>query len=93
MKEKKEILSRMEKNDQDGRFNDLNLITVAENLEKYFKDNRLKKKSLEEEDLLDEGRMLELFRLFSLTDYYVLKEFFSTVGGLFKDPRQEKEYL
>jgi hypothetical protein len=47
----------------DARFNNLSLVTVAKHLERDFKG--LKKKFKKEEDLLDDGKLLELFRLIS----------------------------
>ena len=76
---------------QDARFNNLSLVTVAQHLERDFMG--LKKKFKKEEDLLHEGKLLEWFRLISQTDFFLLKEFFGTVRALFKDPRQEKDYL
>ena len=48
---------------QDDSFNNLSLVTVAKHLEREL--NGKKKKFKKEEDLLDEGKLLELFRLIS----------------------------
>jgi hypothetical protein len=75
---------------QDLRFNNLNLISVAKHVERNSKGK--KKSKIPEKDLIEEDMLLEFFKLISQTDFYLLKEFFTYVSGLYKDPRQEYDY-